>query len=73
MIRYIETSNRVFAWEVTPDTEPELVRPRTITITIVSGPPLSLEEYQRLSARLVAELVGEGVIVHSWEDVPSDS
>jgi hypothetical protein len=63
-VEYLEIENRVIEWRLEPDT-PGVCR-RTLTLTVVSGPPLTLEEYRRASAALVAELVGSGCVVLSW-------
>jgi hypothetical protein len=63
-VEYWELGDRVIEARVEPDT-PGVCR-RTLTLTVVSGPPLTLGEYRRVSAALVAELVGRGDVVHSW-------
>jgi hypothetical protein len=64
MVRYVKTPTHVFRFEVTPDT-PGRCR-RTVRIHIESGPPLDEDDYRRISAKLVAELVGFGCDVYRW-------
>jgi hypothetical protein len=63
-VEYLVLADRVIEARVEPDTPG--FRPRTPTLTVVSGPPLTVEEYRRVSAAVVAELVGRGCVVHSW-------
>ncbi|HJZ53961.1 MAG TPA: hypothetical protein VKE74_03340 [Gemmataceae bacterium] len=50
-VEYVETAGRVFEVTITPDT-PGYVR-RTLTVRLVSGPPLTHEEWRRLAAAWV--------------------
>jgi hypothetical protein len=63
-VEYYELGDRVIEARVDPDT-PGVCR-RTLTLTVVSGPPLSLEEYRRVSAAVVADQLGQGCVVHPW-------
>ncbi len=64
MTTYVELEDRVFGFSVEPDT-PGTCR-RTLTIWVESGAPLSEEEYRRISAWCVAELVGGRADVIGW-------
>lgn len=66
MKQYIELSDRVLSAEVVPDT-PGYCR-RTLHVRVESGPGLTEEEYQSLTATLAAELIARGVVVHGWGD-----
>lgn len=64
MKQFIELADRVFSYEITPDT-PGICR-RTMTVEVESGPPLTREEYDRVTAAVVAEMVAAGSVVYGW-------
>lgn len=66
MTTFLETANRVFRVDILPDTEG--CCPRTLTLSVESGPLLTEEEYLDLSKRIVAYLVAEGVGVKTWSN-----
>jgi hypothetical protein len=67
MPEFIETAGRVFQIDHEPtDVPPDLHCARRIIITIVSGPPLEQEEYERITAQVIADIVGQGIDVIGW-------
>ena len=64
MTRIIELSDRVFEITVTPDTPG--YHHRQFRIRVLSGPLMTGEEADRVSAASVAELVGQGQDVYGW-------
>jgi hypothetical protein len=70
--RYIELSDRVLSYEVTPGDEVPGHINRTLRVAVESGPPLSVAEYQRVSAACVAELVAAGAEVFVWGGIEED-
>ena len=66
MIQYLEAGDRLLRCELLPDDVPTECRRRTLTVSVLSGAELTVDEWQRISAGLIAELVGEGIDVRSW-------
>lgn len=64
MTRFIELADRVFRVEVSPDAPGHRVR--QLRLTVESGPALTVEEADRLSPAVVADLVAAGNDVIGW-------
>lgn len=43
-----------------------------LTVRVASGPPLTAEDGDRITAAVVAELVGLGCDARGWECVPRE-
>jgi len=70
-VEFLEFSDRVVRVEITPDGE-GFIR-RTMTAEVVSGPPFTLEEYEAISAAVVADMISRGCDVCRWGGIPEDS
>lgn len=64
MTRIVELADRVVEITITPDTPGHCLR--TLHLLVLSGPRMTLEEADRVSAAFVAELVGMGNDVYEW-------
>ena len=64
MIRFLETPDRVFRLEITPDT-PGVCK-RCATLTLESGPPLTDDEWRQVCTDAVAGFVADGIDLIGW-------
>lgn len=60
IVALIELSNRVFEVTCTPGDEVPGVCPRTLGIRLLSGPPLSDEEWGRMKEGVVRDMIAKG-------------
>lgn len=62
--QFVETADRVLGWQVSGP--PTGRCRRTIKVWVERGPGLTRDEYERMSAAVVADLVAGGSDVFSW-------
>lgn len=60
-VKIVETATHVFEVRITPDTPGRCER--TATVSILSGTPLTVEEWQRAREQCVRDLIAAGLRV----------